>query len=316
MCAPATLMTEKARHLENVMHRRIPLVAAVLLTGALALGGCATPRAGTAPTADQAPLLTARAMVLDDGDGPELCVGGVATSLPPQCGGPRLIGWEWAAVDGAYEEQAGVRWGDFRVIGTYDAAADEFTLVRLGDLSDQDGTSAAAETDFSTPCPEPAGGWRVVDEAATTVESMDAAFSLAATFDDYAASWMDQSPNPAATVKEGADPETREMAMNDPMLSIVNVRVTGDVSAAETALREVWGGMLCVSPATHSAGELDRVLAELTRTVPGILGGGVAGRGDVIDVGVVYDDGSIQRELDAKYGAGLVRVSSALVPVG
>ena len=58
------------------------------------------------------------AFVLDRGTGPEVC-GAIATSLPPQCGGPRLIGLDWADVSWADEAQ-GVTWADMYI---------EFTIV-------------------------------------------------------------------------------------------------------------------------------------------------------------------------------------------
>ena len=58
--------------------------------------------------------------VLDDGDGAELCLGGVMDSFPPQCGGPGLVGWDWSEHDGDFEEGSGVRWGDFVVTGSFD----------------------------------------------------------------------------------------------------------------------------------------------------------------------------------------------------
>jgi hypothetical protein len=67
--------------------------------------------------------------VLDDGGGPEACLGGVMTSLPPQCGGTPLVGWDWADHEGEHETQAGVRWGGLLLTGPYDgtlqAALDE-----------------------------------------------------------------------------------------------------------------------------------------------------------------------------------------------
>jgi hypothetical protein len=51
--------------------------------------------------------------VIDSGDGPELCVGGVATSLPPQCSGPVAAG---LAMEGWSEEMNGVRWGERSVV--------------------------------------------------------------------------------------------------------------------------------------------------------------------------------------------------------
>jgi len=60
------------------------------------------------PPAD-ADWLVGVGTVLDDGDGPELCLGGVAESLPPQCGGPKVVGWDWADVE-AQGSLAGTTW--------------------------------------------------------------------------------------------------------------------------------------------------------------------------------------------------------------
>jgi hypothetical protein len=54
--------------------------------------------------------------VIDSGDGPELCVGGVATSLPPQCSGPVAAGLD---MEGWSQELNGVRWGDRSVVVTW-----------------------------------------------------------------------------------------------------------------------------------------------------------------------------------------------------
>ena len=54
--------------------------------------------------------------VIDSGDGPELCIGGVATSLPPQCSGPVAVG---LSMEGWSEELNGVRWGDRSVVVTW-----------------------------------------------------------------------------------------------------------------------------------------------------------------------------------------------------
>ena len=51
------------------------------------------------PAADD--LHTASATVLEwPSRGPELCVGGVADSSPPQFGGVPLVGWDRAQVEG------------------------------------------------------------------------------------------------------------------------------------------------------------------------------------------------------------------------
>lgn len=57
--------------------------------------------------------------VLESADhGPELCVQ-LAASMPPQCRGLPVVGWDWEAV--ADEETVGgTTWGGWHVTGTYD----------------------------------------------------------------------------------------------------------------------------------------------------------------------------------------------------
>ncbi|MDP3890348.1 hypothetical protein [Nocardioides sp.] len=244
------------------------------------------------------------ATVMDTGTGPELCLGGVMESYPPQCGGPRIEGFDWADQDGMFDQEGEIRWGLFALTGTFDGTT--FTVTRPavpGALYDP----IAEEPDedpLTTPCPEPEGGWQVVDPARTDQASMEAVFAEASRLDDYAGAWMDQSPNPA-------DPTSDPEAMNDPTLVIVNVTVTGDPAAAEADLREVWGGMLCVSRAEHTEAELSGIQQELGE-LPGLLSSW-SGR-DRVHVEVVFDDGSLQAWVDETYGDGVVVVSSALRP--
>ena len=63
--------------------------------------------------------------VLDSGSGPELCLGAVAESYPPQCGGPQLADFDFGDV-GA-EKAAGVTWGQYALTGTYDGTT--FTVT-------------------------------------------------------------------------------------------------------------------------------------------------------------------------------------------
>lgn len=290
----------------------------ILATGALvlcsALASCATPSAlapGTEPTSPSvdAGLLTTTlpVTVLDRGTGAELCLGGVAESRPPQCGGPVLVGWDWTDWDRLYEDVSGVRWGEFIVTGTYDPDAGQFTPTEVQPGEGYEYPDAT-EPDFSSPCPEPAGGWRVIDETMTTLDTMNATVALAAELDGYATLWMDQSPNPVT------DPYN-EVAMNDPMLTIVNVAVTGDIDAAESQLRRVWGGMLCVSQAQRTEAERLAIVNEVMSETEGILVAGPGGIENVVEVLVIFDDGTLQRSLDDRYGVGVVRVSSALTPV-
>jgi len=61
-----------------------------------------------------------------DGQAPVLCLGAVAESYPPQCGGPEIVGWDWEAVD-LEESASGVTWGTYAVVGTWDGT--RFTLT-------------------------------------------------------------------------------------------------------------------------------------------------------------------------------------------
>ena len=45
------------------------------------------------------------------------------TRYPPQCGGPPLVGWDWADHQGDFDAPRGVRWGDFVVTGTFDGTS-------------------------------------------------------------------------------------------------------------------------------------------------------------------------------------------------
>jgi hypothetical protein len=58
--------------------------------------------------------------VMDKGDSPELCLGPVAESYPPQCSGPPIDGWDWSGHKEMYDSQGGIKWGQFMVSGTWD----------------------------------------------------------------------------------------------------------------------------------------------------------------------------------------------------
>jgi len=291
-----------------------PLGAILLLTG------CGNVSSGTAPAErpDPSPqqqtpsangvvedeLVGAATVLEKDDGGAMLCLGGVATSLPPQCGGPVITNWDWATAPDA-ESRAGTTWGDYVVVGTYDGST--FTLTRPPmTQGEYDGPPFTDdEHDLATPCPEPPGGWRPVEPARATDATLEATIGVAHGLPGFADLWLDQSPN-------DADPARDPEAMNDPTKLVLNVRVTEDPAGAERRLRETWGGAVCVSQAVRAAAELSRIQSELNEQVTGLLWSS-SGR-DTVDVGVIFDDGSLQQEMDERYGAGVVRVSSALRP--
>lgn len=122
------------------MSNRIRKAALLLAAAALTLTACATPRAD-APAADPGPAarlgdvqpappegeVTAQGTVMDDDGAVELCMGAIAESYPPQCGGIPLEGWDWDAVDGE-ETASGSTWGAYAVTGTFDG--ETFTVTQ------------------------------------------------------------------------------------------------------------------------------------------------------------------------------------------
>jgi hypothetical protein len=295
--------------------------AAALLVGA-ALAGCGDdpgrrvdePRdafndgpIGVRPTSVPAAAgeVFAFATVLDDGDGPELCVGGVLTSLPPQCSGPSLVSWNWDDHAGDFEEARGIRWGGFAVTGTFDGTA--ISPTRIVPADEYDEPPYESSRDFTSPCPVPAGGWQVLDPARTTERTRSQAIHAASAMEGFAEAWVDQSINPLSDLPDN-DP-SKEEGMNDPTKLVLNISTAGDVAATEAVVRETWGGALCVSEARFSDKELEPI-QEAMSDLPGFAG---SSRGqDRVEVWVTYDDGSIQEWADATYGEGAVVVTSSL----
>lgn len=73
-----------------------------------------------APTTDE---LVGQGTVLQQGDAePQLCLGPIMESYPPQCSGPTILGWDWTQAQ--YSETAStVTWGTYAVFGTWDGTA-------------------------------------------------------------------------------------------------------------------------------------------------------------------------------------------------
>jgi hypothetical protein len=96
--------------------------------------------------------------VLDDGSGAEVCLGPVAESWPPQCGGPPLVGWDWrrqarapgpAGEGTGFEQAAGVRWGQYVLAGRWDG--ESLTLTTAAPAAEHQPT---AEEPTALPEPE------------------------------------------------------------------------------------------------------------------------------------------------------------------
>ncbi|MDN4171435.1 hypothetical protein QWY28_00610 [Nocardioides sp. SOB77] len=293
--------------MRSVVRRSLPVLLPALLVPVLA--GCGDdPGAAageTAPGPTGSPTatpvldgeLTTRhpVTVLDDGDGAELCLGGQLDSYPPQCGGPALVGWDWAEHAGAFEERSGVRWGTFVVTGTFDGESFTPSSVVPGSAWEEPAGPDEEPRDFTAPCGEPPGGWAAAGSPGAAGGGSPGLFRAAEELPRYNEAWVDSASSPVVV--------TVRLAEDDPAA----------LAEAEATLRAVWDGPLCVvGGARHTHRELVAV-QQAVLDLPGVLGGGVSD--DRVSVDVVADDGSLQAWLDREHGEGTVRVGSALVPV-
>jgi hypothetical protein len=78
--------------------------------------------------AAKGPVTTRQPATVMDTGSPELCLGAVAESYPPQCRGIPLVGWSWRDHEGTFERAGDVRWGLFAVTGRFDG-----TTFTVGD---------------------------------------------------------------------------------------------------------------------------------------------------------------------------------------
>lgn len=301
-----------------------PLRHVALLLAVVVAAGCgstaADPDRPAAPTSDRSTAspggppaapgeVTGLAMVLEEGSGgPRLCLGGVLTSSPPQCDGPRVERLSWADVP--HDEQSGVRWADsVRVTGTWDGAT--MTLTRTPQPASYDEVSAPS---LATICPEPRGGWRVVDETKVGPADLDAVSGLLDEEPDVVRAYVTYFGDVGRRLETDPDGVDQDLVPTEPW-TIYNVVVTTDPAAWEAKVREVWGGALCVVEGPgRTERERRRIADEVSRpgAVPGLLS--TSPGDDAVEVLVIYDDGSIQRDLDRRHGVGTVVVASALRP--
>lgn len=279
----------------------------LLVIACLAVSACGPADDTPVVAGDQPPSSTryrVSATVLESPDhGPQLCQA-VADSYPPQCGGPDVVGWDWADVEGE-ETASGTIWGTYQVTGTWDGSR----LTLTEPPAPPQAQELNGGVDLSTPCPEPAGGWQVADEATTTDEALSMAQQRANSLPGFAGLWIDQSINPASTLENPP-----EATMNDPTKLILNVRFTQDLEAAEAAVREVWGGALCVSPAERSLAELQAIQAEVWGA--DVTMSSINQTANTVEVQVTVADPALQADYDARYGEGAVTVTGWLQPVG
>jgi hypothetical protein len=240
--------------------------------------------------------------VLDEPDrDPTVCFGAVADSLPPQCRGIPILGWDWSRVEGE-ESASNTTWGFFHVVGTYDGRT--FNVREAGPPK----TEGSDRDPIDTPCPEPDGGWTSPDLSKASDHDLVALMRAVEEAPDFAGIWIDYVEEPRGEV------------VAEPGGIIANVAFTGDVETHADTIRTMWGGPLCLVQHERTYAELRGIQRELSDGAAGelgldVLGSGVSQHDNVVEVGVVVADPSVVAAVEERYGAGAVLLVPALVPV-
>lgn len=85
--------------------------------------------------------------IIDSGNGPEICIGGVRSSLPPQCSGPIVVD----LVMGDWSERAsGISWGQRTVVVSWPPNLDKKVTL----FSDREAEERTSQFDDSFPLPD------------------------------------------------------------------------------------------------------------------------------------------------------------------
>lgn len=261
------------------------------------------PGNGGAPGGDgpkQGDTYEATGMVLDDGSTVELCLGAVQESLPPQCGGIPIANWDW---DDAPNEEtaAGITWGTYHVVGTFDGTT--FTVTE----PPAEPTYPPDEGPMESPCLEPEGGWQPSDPSRISQGDLDAAVAAARRSPDHAGVWV--------TYLE--EPVTENNATPDNIL--LNVAFTSNLAEHEAELAAIWGGPLCVVEHELPLDELLKIQKQLQEIAQrhdiDFLFSSTDERLGIVEIGVVISNEAFEQELAERFGPGVVDVQEALKPV-
>ena len=233
-----------------VRHRDRRVLALAVLALAAACGGAGDPGVSVSSRAGDQRYEGSFTVLESAAHGPELC-SAVAESLPPQCDGLPVLGWDWAAVEGE-ETVGGTRWGAWHVTGTFDG--ERLHLTEPPRPPQPDDEEVAGDSDFSPACDEP----DVVDASQGAAE-WEAMTQVDGSFDsrELVAAWVS---DPAG---DGGGRFVGNVVV-----------VPGAAQAAMARIREHYAGPLCVVERDGpTAAELAAVQDELTdEDAHGVLG--------------------------------------------
>jgi hypothetical protein len=183
----------------------LPLLLAGILTTAWGSSG---PRQDQAP---ESPTYEAEAFVLDDpGRDPVMCLGSFADSLPPQCDGTPLAGWDWGSVEGE-ETARRSTWGSFHLVGSYDGTT--FTVLEAGPPKPPD---ASGGDPVDAACAQADGGWTSPDISKTSDADVRDLMRAMEDEPDFAGLWIDYVAEPvgeAPSSRAGSSRTSRSRAI-------------------------------------------------------------------------------------------------------
>ncbi len=256
----------------------------------------------------------ARGEVIDDGDGPRLCFG-VLDSLPPQCGGgPRLVDLDWTLVD-SVETVGGTKWGSADlVVGAVDAATPLHEAVRAVGRAGSTPFEPRRRDGLEPMCDPPPGGWTHPDPDRVSKDRFLAALSAARGVPGFANSAVGRIVPLGPFPPDPAGQEAWLARADDPFNDIVTVRAVGDPAPFVAAIREAWGGPLCVLPARFTSDQLHERLAGVPLREPNLISGG-GGWFDGIRLDQVEARGGGIEALDRQLGPNLFTTSAWLHPL-
>jgi hypothetical protein len=289
---------------------RMPLALIALAVGLFAPAACGSQRADEdepvgKPSADVVPddysgrFRATSVTVLSSPDhGPQLC-SAVAESYPPQCGGPDIVGWDWSVAK--HQSAHGTTWGTYSVVGTFEDGV--FTLT---EPPGEPLPSPPNEPDPVSACPEPPGGWQVLDPSKATPDDMERAISTAHRLEGNGGGWIGWLI---------PDDEITEQTSQDPDNFVINVAVSVASRSPVVSIREVWGGNLCVAKAEHTARELNEMASQIAGDVADAQSIWTDDREGWVGITVWVATEDLWARLAAEYGADSIRLDGILQPI-
>lgn len=236
-------------------------------------------------------------------DGTWLCVGIHTLEAPPGCGTYRLANWDWSVAPGPITRRRGARWVD-GVVLTGTLADRTFTLTKPPRLLNSD-DETLLETPFMSrgaPMSASACGADVAGRGRTNRLVRQSTLKRLKALDGVSGVWVSSWPG-------------------HPMVVNVRFATAGEDGRRQQAqVKSITSAPICVSIGGLPRTRLTKVEQELRKV---LLQGGVMERvglstwsldeasGSII-VQVAHDDGSLQRDVDRRFGVGVVRIVSAL----